>query len=93
MQPGASPGQVRPGRKVSQLYLAILLRHFYKLKYRSIQIKKKEGREEGRVTWISNARKLWKKDVLGAGGALAVGGEAKGRVWECEATTGQPAFP
>lgn len=45
------------------------------------------------MTWISNSRKLWKKDVLGVVGALAVEGEAKGRVWECEATTGQLAFP
>lgn len=42
------------------------------------------------MTWISNMRKHWENNALGAGGALAVEGEAKGRAWWCGATTGQP---
>ena len=52
-----------------------------------------ESRQPGLSIQVSNMRKCWEKNVLGAGGALTVGGEAKGRAWECEATTQQPGLP
>lgn len=65
------------------------INYFYDLKNQSIR-RKRDKNKEGEVTWISNTRKHWEKNAPGAGGALAVGGEAKGRAWGCGATTGQP---